>query len=170
MRISITVGSYNQRRYSCPWIARVTAWPVGSRPELAWGGYAGDDSGGELEIEASPGDIIRHGQKDGRGNGWSNNWGIVQDDGSIEGCDQPQAREQWTKLQTTPAPVTSTAPTRALDGITDDELIAEVRRRGLTVMEEKIIYPATRGPAATGRKEHHIGIYQNKPANGPRRD
>ena len=48
MRISITVGSYNQRRYSCPWIARVT--------------------------------------------------------------------------------VTSTAPTRALDGITDDELIAEVRR------------------------------------------
>ena len=67
MRTSIEIGSYNSRRYSRPWIGRITAWPVGARPELAWGGYAEDDNGGELEIEAQAGDIIRWGQRDGRG-------------------------------------------------------------------------------------------------------
>jgi len=136
MRAKIEWSSYNQRRYGRPWIARVTAWPIGARPELEWGGYAGDDAGGELEIEANPGSIIRWGQKDGRGNGGTNEWGIAKTDGTIECCAQPQAREQWAKSTTVPA---STEPENPLAKITDDALITEIRRRGLTVTEEKII-------------------------------
>ncbi|MFA5154582.1 MAG: hypothetical protein WC554_18705 [Clostridia bacterium] len=137
MRISIEIGAYNQRRYSRPWIGKITSWPVGARPELAWGGYAGDDSGGELEIEAQPDDIIRWGQKDGRGNGGSNEWGIAQADGTVEACDQPQARAHWTKMQT-PVAVPEQTPVDPIRLIPDDALIAEIRRRGLTVTQEVI--------------------------------
>jgi hypothetical protein len=83
MRIVVQFGSYNRRRYSNPWIAKVTAWPIGQKAVLGWGTYLGNDSGGECEIEANPGDVVRWGQKDGRGNGTMAEWGIVQADGSI---------------------------------------------------------------------------------------
>jgi len=97
MRITIERGSYNQRRYSKPWIARVTSWE--KKPELAWGEYHGDDNGGTLEITAEPGDIIRWGQKDYRGNGGRNEWVIVTDDGEPHTVSQASARERWVSTK-----------------------------------------------------------------------
>ena len=94
-RYSIEFGSYNQRRYSRPWIVRVASWPVGGRPELQWGEYIGDDSGGEVEILAAPGDIIRSGQKDGRGNGTENSWYIAQTDGTLLATTAAEARQAY---------------------------------------------------------------------------
>lgn len=95
IRVSLAVGGYNARRYNRPWIGLVTSWPVGGRPEIDWGRYCGDDSGGELEIMARPGDIIRTGQKDNRGNGGSNTWHVVEPDGSLREIDQPEARKLY---------------------------------------------------------------------------
>lgn len=140
LRVVVSIGSYNQRRYGRPWIAKVTAWPVGDKPALAWGGYAGDDNGGELEIMAAPGDIIRWGQKDGRGNSGSNEWGIVSADGKLVSCDQPEARKQWATLQTpTTQPAAEIAKPINLSDVSDDQLLAEIRKRGLTVAREEII-------------------------------
>lgn len=66
MRVVFEFGTYNARRYGKPWCAKVVNWPVGSVPDIQWGAYLGDSSGGECEIEAEPGDIVRWGQKDHR--------------------------------------------------------------------------------------------------------
>ena len=105
--IRIETDSYNTRHYGRPWIARVTDWPVGGPPELEWSGWVGQDGKeGRLEIVAAPGDIIRWGQKDRRGNGTEKNWGVVQPDGSVvevdptEACaayDRPQADREALK-------------------------------------------------------------------------
>jgi hypothetical protein len=95
LRYSQLRGSYNARRYGRPWIGVITSWPVGGRPEIAWGGYVGDDSGGEVEIMAFPGSIIRSGQKDNRGNGTDNDWWEAMADGSMRPIDQPEARKLW---------------------------------------------------------------------------
>lgn len=42
MRVTRRFGRYDDRRYGRPWIARVTSWPVGGRPEMEWGSYIGD--------------------------------------------------------------------------------------------------------------------------------
>ena len=65
-RVSVGYDAYNSRRYSKPWIARIIAWPVGGVPTMESGSYVGDKKGGEVEIMAGPGDIIRDGQRDGR--------------------------------------------------------------------------------------------------------
>ncbi|RZS31722.1 hypothetical protein [Corticibacter populi] len=95
-RVAIAFDSYNGRRYSRPWIARVTAWPVGGKPTLDWGNYVGSDSGGEAEVNAKPGDIIRWGQKDGRGNGTRAYWGVVAEDGSVDRVTEVQARNAFS--------------------------------------------------------------------------
>ena len=95
MRITVGWDSFNGRRYSRPWIARVTAWPVGSRPAISWGNYLGNDSGGELEIEAAPGDVLRYGQKDGRGNGTINRYAIVLNDGTKLKVSEPNASRYY---------------------------------------------------------------------------
>jgi hypothetical protein len=93
-RISIEYGAYNPRRYSRPWIARVTAWPVGGTPTMEWGSYVGDDHGGEVEIMATPGDIIRDGQRDGRGgNNTVSNWSVVMADYTLRIINQVEARK-----------------------------------------------------------------------------
>jgi len=91
-----TFGAYNERRYGRPWAAVVVAWP-GGRPELDFhaGSYLGDTTGGRLEITAGPGDVIRWGRKDGRGNGTINEWGIVAADGTITSCTPTEAKDHW---------------------------------------------------------------------------
>jgi len=96
MRVALEFGSYNSRRYGRPWIGRVTSWPVGGRPEIEWGNYCGDDGGGEAEIVAQPGDLVRAGQKDNRQpRNTSNDWYLVQADGTLLEVTQPQARQAW---------------------------------------------------------------------------
>jgi hypothetical protein len=93
-RISVEYDGYNGRRYSRPWIARVTAWPVGGSPTMEWGSYVGDDHGGEVEIMATPGDIIRDGQRDNRGNhNTVSNWSVVMADYTLRKINQVEARK-----------------------------------------------------------------------------
>lgn len=95
MRVRVSFPAYNWRRYSKPWIAKVVSWPVGSKPDIEWGTFLGSAEGGEVEIAARPGDIIRYGQKDDRGNGSTSNWAIVQEDGSLQMVSEPEARQAY---------------------------------------------------------------------------
>jgi len=98
MRYSESCGGYNKRRYSRPWIGVITSRPVGGRPEIAWGGYVGDDSGGEVEIMAYPGSILRSGQRDNRGNGGANNWWEAMPDGTMRQINQVEAHNLFAKM------------------------------------------------------------------------
>ncbi len=121
MRITQIFGSYNQRRYGRPWIAKITSWPVGDKAEVSWGSYLGNDNGGEVEIEANPGDVIRTGQKDGRGNGTSADWYIVSPDGSLIHTTAAKAKDHWeTTKAEKPNPLAS---------FSTEELMAEIERR-----------------------------------------
>lgn len=95
MRVFVSYGSYNERRYSKPWIGKITSWPIGGKPEIKWGSFIGDDHGGEVEIMALPGEIVRWGQKDNRGNGTEACWGVVTIEGRIEEIDAAKARKLW---------------------------------------------------------------------------
>ena len=119
MKITIETGSYNDRRYSRPWIGVITDWPRGSaRAEIAWGCWIGDEPGsaGMLEIEADAGDVVRQGQKDHRGNSGSNDWAIVQPDGSLRDCTAVEARKHWDAKHA-PAPQVAEAVEMAGAGI-----------------------------------------------------
>lgn len=97
VRVAIQFGAYNQRRYGRPWIGKITSWPVGGKPEMEWGSFCGNDNGGEVEIAAMPGDVIRYGQKDHRGNNTSAIWAIVLADGDWENVDAAAARQAFDK-------------------------------------------------------------------------
>jgi hypothetical protein len=92
-RYAVTFSGYNSRRYSRPWIARITEWPVGGQPVLQWGAFVGNDDGGEVEIMAAPGDIIRYGQKDTRKlSGSMNEWAVAEADGTLRTVTPAEAR------------------------------------------------------------------------------
>ena len=99
MRVSQHFGGYNARRYSRPWIGKISAWPVGGKPTIAWGAYLGTDNGGEVEIEAQAGDIVRTGQKDGRGNNTTADWCVVEADGTLRKVTSAQARAAYEVAQ-----------------------------------------------------------------------
>lgn len=68
MKIEIKTTSYNQKRYSKPWIA-VVDFSKNPKGDYNWGNWVGDHSNGSdglLVIEANEGDIIAKGQKDFR--------------------------------------------------------------------------------------------------------
>jgi len=121
MRITQSFGSYNGRRYGRPWISKIISWPIGGKAEVEWGSYLGNDNGGEVEIEANPGDIIRTGQKDGRGNGTSADWYIVSADGSLIPTTAAAAKKHWQSTK-----VEKWFP---LAAFSTEELIAEISRR-----------------------------------------
>lgn len=98
-RVTVAFNGYNPRRYSRPWIALVTAWPVGRSPELAFGNYIGSAVGGEAEVLARPGALVKWGQKDLRGNHTTSCWGSVEDDGSIRQVSQQEARQLFSGAQ-----------------------------------------------------------------------
>ena len=95
MVISIRYSGYNQRRYSRPWIARVSSWPVAGKAELEWGRYEGDDDGGEVVIQAAEGDIIRHGQRDNRGGNTSKDWYIVTASGELASTTESEGHKHF---------------------------------------------------------------------------
>jgi len=68
MKIEIKTTSYNQLRYSKPWIA-VVDFSQTPKGDYKWGDWVGDHkkgSAGLLVIDANDGDIIAQGQKDFR--------------------------------------------------------------------------------------------------------
>jgi hypothetical protein len=91
MRVTLKFDAYNARRYSRPWIAKVVDWPIGKPPALAFGGLVGLTA----EIEAEPGQLIRWGQRDNRGNKSTSCWGIVDADGDVCWSTPEACRKQW---------------------------------------------------------------------------
>ena len=86
---------YNFRRYSKPWIAKIVSWPTGKQPELEFGAFYGNaEEGGTAEIAAKEGDIIRWGQRDNRGNGTKNKWGVFRA-GEVVEIESSEARELY---------------------------------------------------------------------------
>jgi hypothetical protein len=66
-RIEKPMGSYNERRYSKPWIA-VVDFSKAVNGEFRWGNWVGDAHGGSglLVMDVEDGDIVAIGQKDFR--------------------------------------------------------------------------------------------------------
>ena len=110
MRVVVAFDAYNGRRYSRPWIARVTAWPVGDRATLEFGAYLGNERGGEVEIEAEPGAVVRWGQKDNRGNGTRAHYGIVSEDGTLSEYTESVCKKHFNQVKTPEIPSQGQAP------------------------------------------------------------
>jgi hypothetical protein len=126
MRITREFKKYNERRYTQPWIAKITAWPVGKNPTLDFGGFIGNpEEGGEVEINANVGDIVRWGQKDSRGNNTVSLYGIVQSDGTVKELSATEARKAWAERSC------NANPSIDLSSVSNEDLLAEVKKRGL---------------------------------------
>lgn len=144
MKLQIEFAAYNERRYSRPWGGRISSWDNAGKPELDWGAFIGQHgAAGRVEIEARPGDIVRWGQRDNRGNGGINAWGIVEDNGSIRDCTPTQARDHWLSRQSAPAapPIVRNPLVEATDG----ELVQELLRRGMIRSDGEAIELLERG-------------------------
>ena len=87
MKVTIETGSYNQRRYSKPWIASVD-FTTNAQGDFRFGEWIGDarnGSAGQLEADAEPGTIIATGQKDFRKpQNSAPDWHVLKDDGTLE--------------------------------------------------------------------------------------
>jgi len=132
MRIWRKFAGYNPRRYGKPWIVRITSWPVGGKPDVEWGTYIGDDNGGEVEIQADAGDIVRIGQNDYRGGKSFAGWYIVQADGTLRETDAAGARKAYDERI---AEMSTENPPHDLSMVSNEELVAECKRRGIEVLK-----------------------------------
>lgn len=131
MRVEIEwTRSYNKFSGRAPWIAKITSWPVGGKPVMAWGAYQGDEDGGSLEINAISGDIIRWGQKTSAVSRTVRKWGIVQSDGSICECTEAKAHSAWKANQEN---LENLTVENLLPEISDKILLAACRARGLRI-------------------------------------
>ena len=73
--ILLKTASYNEKRWGKPWLAVVTADEKGKAQYSFDGEYIGEAGyDGQLLMRAETGQIIAHGQRDGRGNGTMNTW------------------------------------------------------------------------------------------------
>jgi hypothetical protein len=101
--VSVEFGAYNEKYWGKPWICQVTSWNVGGDYEINFGKYNGDSDGGVAEIIASPGSIIRWGQKylydKTETRIWKrkseSSWGMVNEDGTITKITQAKARRAF---------------------------------------------------------------------------
>ncbi len=101
MTYSMTISSYNGRRYGRPWAAKITAFTGSATLEFCKYPYNGDDNGGELVIDAEPGDVIKLGQKDYRSNKSYNDFYFCSEDGKLQHIESPvDARARWIQHHT----------------------------------------------------------------------
>lgn len=86
---------YNHRRYSRPWIAKVTGWSVGDYPILEFGTYIGEHGeAGQVEIMVSVGTLVKYGQKDYyQSNKTINQFAIVQSNGKLKDITPLEAKK-----------------------------------------------------------------------------
>jgi hypothetical protein len=123
MKVSFDYPAYNARRYGRPWGAVVKFEGVTPKYDFSVGNYLGNDRGGKVYVECEPGDIVATGQKDFRGGHTISEWYIVQEDGSLVKTDKAGALDHWdSRKKESPLAKYST-----------EELIAELRRRGIDV-------------------------------------
>ena len=134
MKLTIKTSPYNARRYSRPWIARVDFTdPKGKFEFGQWTGqhFGGTGSEGILHIEAEPGDVIAQGQKDGRGNNGHPGFAFVKPDGTLEtGLSKAKAYGLWTEFRS----VFPALPTNPLAGFSTEQLVAELKARGISTI------------------------------------
>ncbi len=134
MLIVINFEGYNKYRFHRPWISKVVEWPSGKSAIVSWGRYQGDEDGGDAEIMATPGDVVRWGQKGPSRSQTKSYWGIVQEDGKVEKCTMAQAHKAWIQKHESISeePSTSPAPVHELLAqISTDQLLLELERRGI---------------------------------------
>ncbi|MFA5284434.1 MAG: hypothetical protein WC347_02445 [Smithellaceae bacterium] len=88
MKIEKQTGSYNDRRYSRPWIAKVD-FSQNPNGEFLWGVWVGQPGEqGLLIIDAELGDIVASGQKDFRKpRNSAPDWYYVGEDGKLVDLD-----------------------------------------------------------------------------------
>jgi len=92
-----SVDAYNSKRYSKPWIALITGWPVGSNPVLRFGASSKLDA----EVGATVGALVYYGQKDNRKPNWSKRqFALVGEAGNLIDVTPAQARELYRQLGT----------------------------------------------------------------------
>lgn len=97
--VRLSFGSYNPRRYSRPWGARIT-FGGDNRADYAFdGNFLGDDDGGEVVINARPGEIVAFGQKDKRGGRSENDWYVVGPDGSLDEISRADALKHFRQRE-----------------------------------------------------------------------
>ena len=134
MLITINFNSYNKYRFQRPWISKVVEWPSGKPAIVNWGKYQGDEDGGDAEIMATPGDVVRWGQKGPSPKQTIRCWGIVQEDGSVDECTMAQAHKAWKLKQDSKPDESSTSTASApelLAQFSTDQLFMELERRGI---------------------------------------
>jgi len=125
MRIEFEYSGYNHRRYGKPWGAIVKFEGTKMVYDFSAGTFLGDSSkGGKVYIECQPGDIIATGQRDFRGGNTENTLYVVDEDGSLKRVDKVAALEHWESQK---------EPESPLAKYSTEELIAEIRRRGINI-------------------------------------
>lgn len=95
MKIQIATGTYNERRYGKPWIARVT-FP-NAKGDFHFGEWVGQEGReGLLLVDAEPGDVVARGQKDFRKpRNSAPDFFIVTDDGELEPASKADAYQHY---------------------------------------------------------------------------
>jgi len=98
MKIQISWSKYNQRRYSKPWICKITYWTP-SKQERDWGSFIGDEDNGGLLVlsDCDEGDIVCFGQKDNRGTSTRSEYAIVDAEGNLTTTTKVKAFKAWEK-------------------------------------------------------------------------
>lgn len=130
MLLTVETSSYNERRYSKPWIARLDFSLSKSRPDHIFGEWLGrPGEEGELTIEVSPGDVVAKGQKDHRKAGKHSEIGVVQLDGSVEwGLTLAAAKDAGELIKSQQSPAEAQYTAEELQSMTESELRAEITR------------------------------------------
>lgn len=95
MILEISTGSYNDRRYGKPWIAKVTFET--SQGAFRWGDWVGQPGdSGLLLLDAEPGDVVARGQKDFRKpKNSAPEWYVVTDGGTLQSVSKAEAYKMW---------------------------------------------------------------------------
>lgn len=96
--------SYNERRYSAPWCAKVS-FPSGPKAVYDFGDSTGKwGKAGLLRVECKPGDIIAHGQKDLRRPGNSDHTMLMMlPNGRMKEVDKTEAFRIWQERASRPS-------------------------------------------------------------------
>ena len=123
MRIEFNYEGYNDRRYSRPWGAKVKLEGTRLNYDFNSGNYLGDSSGGTVIVECEIGDVVATGQRDGRGRNTKNELYIVKEGGELESTDRKGAYDHLESIKN--------KEDNPLERFTDEELLTEIKRRGL---------------------------------------
>lgn len=101
VRASVEIRSWKDyESKKLPFLGVVIDWPVAESPKLSFGRFIGNSSGGELEVEASPGDLVLYGHnfEERFKKRTFRTWAIVQDDGSLDRVSPSEARRAWMEM------------------------------------------------------------------------